>query len=223
MKVNKIAFSESRLLIRFYQLLIGAGTSGKKNLNETEGILFVHNPKVAGNSLHRFIWGDNERRYTSHRTPTFLVTKQMWETNVSIVAVRHPFDRLISSYSYHTKPEYQGYFSKKLPKLKEMTLEEYFDFFKNVPYVIMPQYYYTRHFLSKKEVDYILRFEDLENDIKEVSQKLRLNYHEIPHLNASKRSKANLIISDSLKQKIINYYRKDFDLLGYTTDFQKYQ
>ena len=36
-------------------------------------------------------------------------------------------------------------------------------------------------------------------------------------------SKANLIISDSLKQKIINYYRKDFDLLGYTTDFQKYQ
>ena len=193
------------------------------NFNHDGKILFIHNPKVAGNSILEFLGLKNEQYGTSHSTPTFLVPKNIWETYYSVVAIRNPIDRLVSSYFYHTKPEYKGVFNKQFPNLPKMTLEEYFETFKSVPYVIMPQHYYTRHFLSKKEVDFLLRFESLEKDLSLLADYLNIDFKGLPHLNASKRPQVSLFKSQSFKDKVLKYYSKDFELLDYSPNFERFE
>lgn len=91
------------------------------NVNKSLELIFIHNPKVAGNSLLEIVGINLETGLsTSHQTPTYLVKKQTWEACFSILAVRHPIDRLISSYNYHTKKSYNGHFLKKYPELHQL-------------------------------------------------------------------------------------------------------
>ena len=67
------------------------------NVVEKNKLIFIHNPKVAGNSLMNVIGIRlKEKESTNHQTPTFLVNRKTWETYFSILAVRHPINRLIT-------------------------------------------------------------------------------------------------------------------------------
>lgn len=221
---SRLVFSENTFIIgqlnkRCEEKSIGV--SGR-NLISEKGILFIHNPKVAGNSLTKILTGTNHKLNTSHKTPTLLVTPKTWEENKTVVAIRHPIDRLISSFHYHTKPEYQGVFCKRYADLPNFSLEKYFSVFSKIPYVIMPQWHYTRHFLSKKPVDFLLRFENLETDVEEMAKKLNLKFEGLPHLNSSKRAKQEYFNSKSFRNKVYSYYKKDFITFGYQPNFESY-
>ena len=218
-----IPFTSQKNLIHLFHLVNQGSLNSNKNKREDKKILFIHNPKVAGNTIFKILGLDQAYKgATSHKTPTMLVSKGDWESYVSVVGVRHPIDRLISSYHYHTKETYQGVFLKNYPALHKMSFEEYFEIFRKVPYVIMPQWYYAHHFLSEKSVDFVLRFEDLEQDVRAMAKSLGLDFNGLPHLNSSARKEQAYFDSMSFRERVLDYYKKDFDTFGYTPDFNKY-
>jgi hypothetical protein len=222
MKLN-LPFSDNSILLGLYFKLSKNSFEKKWQDQIAANAIFIHNPKVAGNSILKALGVEKSFHGSkSHKTPTFLMSAIEWDRTTTIVGIRHPIDRLVSSYYYHTKPEYKGVFSKRFSNLSRMSLEEYFEAFKSIPYVIMPQYYYTRHFLSKKEVDFLIRFENLEEDVKNLAERLDLEFKGLPHLNASKRPKVSLFKSQNFKEQVTNYYQKDFDILGYQPDFERF-
>jgi hypothetical protein len=199
-----------------YFLCRHSSIKSNNNIVEKNKLIFIHNPKVAGNSLIKVIGIQlNEKESTSHQTPTFLVNKKTWETHFSILAVRDPIDRLISSFNYHTKKSYKGYFLTKYPDLHQFSFKKYFEVFSKEPYVIIPQVNYTRHLMSKKIVDYIIYYENLQDDVENLCKLIEIEDFELPHLNQSPKREINYFDDITFRDKVINYYREDFSYFGY--------
>ncbi|WP_375577893.1 sulfotransferase family 2 domain-containing protein [Marivirga tractuosa] len=190
------------------------------NVLNSKEIIFIHNPKAAGNSLIKLLGIElKEGESTSHQTPSFLVNKRTWESYFSVLVVRHPIDRLISSYNYHTKESYQGHFLQKYPELHQFSFEKYFEVFSKEPYAIRPQIDYSNHIMSSKRVDFVLKFENLENDVEQLCSKLDISNVSVPHLNQSKRKEIDYFKDESFKQKVINFYKKDFEYFDYEIEY----
>lgn len=222
---SKIYFSRSTTILGLYNLIEVQRKFSKKDsrhyLDQQKKLLFVHNPKVAGNSIKRLLNLNPEA--ATHRTPSFLVSAKVWETYFSIVAVRHPIDRLISSYFYHTQQKYTGSYTKKYFALRELSFEEYFDLFVKEPFAIRPQVDYIRHYLSDKPADFIIRFESLNENIRELRKVLGLpDEGELLHLNAAKRTRnhEDFFRNGTFKKRVYAYYEEDFEVLGYARDQQ---
>ena len=201
----------SRNLLKHYN-----GSENKHYLNKEKKILFIHNPKTAGNTIKEIL--NLNKRHTTHVTPSFLIPKSTWESYKTIVSVRNPLDRLISSYNYHTNPSYNGYYASKFPNLHMMNLEAYFNIMKKEPFAIRPQVEYTKHLLSIKKIDFIIRYEYLEKDIKILCQEIDLKYLKLPHLNYSSEKRMTSINDqkESLKKNIFKFYKEDFETFNYS-------
>ena len=184
-------------------------------LNSDLNIIYVHNPKTAGTSIKKFLGLDISG--TNHKTPTYLTSKRNWQNNFSVLSVRHPIDRLISSYYYHISPQYKGGYLKKFPNLLTFSFEMYFEVMKKEPWAIRPQVDYLTHLFSPKKVDFIIRFEELHADLNKLSKTLGLGSVSIPHLNSTKRvnNENYFLESKSLVKKINAFYKKDFEVFGY--------
>ena len=115
--------------------------------------LFIHNPKVAGNTIKNILHLNID--ISVHIIPVYLIHPDVWEKYFTIVAVRHPVDRLISSYCYHTNKTYKGFYYKKYPFIHKLSLQEYFELFKKEPFAIRPQIDYLKHHQSNIPVDFI--------------------------------------------------------------------
>lgn len=216
--LNEIYFTENKLLLKLYSFYTFQVKSQSKTddfINEELNILFIHNPKVAGNTLKNVLKLNNKSSW--HHTPTFLVPPKVWEKYYTIVAVRHPIDRLLSSYRYHSQTSYQGYYLKKYPFLHNLELQEYFKIFKHEPFAILPQVNYIKHQLSHSPIDYIIRFEHLIDDVKKLCLQLNLSFEILPHLNATKKPKSPNYLDNhsSFKEEVIDFYREDFESFGY--------
>ncbi|MEM6813966.1 MAG: sulfotransferase family 2 domain-containing protein [Bacteroidota bacterium] len=209
---KNIYFSKSQVEIYIYHLYLKLiGVALPKNVDHERKLILVHNPKVAGTTMKQ-IFGFNlkDGETTSHKTPTFLVGKKIWENYTSIIAVRHPVTRLISSYNYHVNSNYNGYFLKKYPSLLDFTFEKYFDVFSKLPFVISPQCDYINHQLSSKKADYIIKYEDFENGLIDVLNDLNIEIVHIPHLNRSIRENINYFDNEEFKKKVNDFYLKDY-------------
>ncbi len=183
-------------------------------VNHQKKIVFVHNPKVAGTSLRKLLGLEGE---ISHLTPGLLVPKKIWEEYAVIVAIREPIERLISSYNYHTGSRYNGYYLHRYPDIKQWTVEKYFDIFSREPFGIIPQINYLVHPLSEKKPDFIIRYENLNQDVKRLMRNLKFSQSELPVLNDSayRKDQMKFISKGKFLDRLIRFYREDYNELGY--------
>ena len=190
--------------------------NGNSHVDHKRKIIFIHNPKVAGTTLRKVLKLP-KNGFTSHFTPTFLVSPKIWKEYFSIVAVRHPIERLISSYYEETRKDHLGFYHRIYPNIHDLNLREYFELFKKEPFITTPQHRYTRHQLSVKPVDFVIRFENLKEDLKLLSKKVnfKINHKSIPHLNKRAYYKNKLLRDKKLIKEIQEYYRHDYAIFGY--------
>lgn len=192
--------------------------TNKKNphINHKKKFIFVHNPKAGGTSL-RDILSLPKKGIYSHNTPTFLVSKKDWENNFSITVVRNPLDKFISAYFFICNRNYSGYFRRKYPEIYKFTPRQFFETFKNELFITVPQYRYTRHFLSTKAVDFVIRLEHLERDLKLLSKitGLKIKNRNLPHLNNREYDERLILKDKKLVKDVQEYYRSDYQIFGY--------
>lgn len=152
--------------------------------------------------------------FYNHQLPCRRFNKEEWEGNKFILAVRHPIDRLVSAFYFHTGDYYQGAYMKLFPNLKSITsLYDYFKYFSAIENTITPQFNYTFLPGSEKKIDVVVKFENLENDIRKylkIASKL-------PQKNKSFRAKKPSITRKHLSI-ITSYYYEDFKMFNYSMD-----
>lgn len=212
--------TKSDLLKKIYHLYIRKPFyENNININHAEEYIFIHNPKTAGTSIKSKLGLDISA--ASHLTPTELVHKKTWEKYFSFMVVRHPIDRFISSFFYHTNPDYKGNYLKKYPQLHNFSIEQYFYNMKTEPHAIIPQINYIIHNYSNRFPDQICRFERLAKDINIVFNKLNLKDKSLPYKNKSNKNFKDLNLDKDFVQELIDYYKADFIVLGYSMDMKK--
>ena len=179
-------------------------------------VYVLHNPKAGGTSLKHLLECPAER--TLHIWASGAFPRKTWEKSFIICSVREPMRRFLSGYNFHVKGSYRGYLYKLHGEpFKELSLEGYFDLMLQYPDYLGPQsLWYSYEGSTKTRCDLILRVEDsinwcsslkdhgiLVDDARDVRKNASGNY--------SKRVKP----SRELRARIEEYYRQDYELLGY--------
>ena len=117
--------------------------------------------------------------------------------------VRNPWDRLVSEYRYRNfwkKFSFRDFVLSNLPEENN-----YCDYFRHV----MPQSDYLYSDSGDLIVDYVGRFETLQEDFYKICDVIDFKNREIPHVNKSGLRK----VKDRVKRKVglIKSYQKDFN------------
>ena len=151
----------------------------------------------------------NNECYPWHRTPDELGRDIYKEDDELFCVVRNPYNKISSAYKYRygknsSKEGLNKFIKEKLINLK-----------KNERWNgchILPQYKYTN---GNIKCDHIIKFENLDNEFKELMEK-----NNIKNIKLEKKNKStNIISSKDLDQEskdlIYKVYKKDFELFGY--------
>ena len=185
--------------------------------------IFIHIPKTAGISLIKAIYGDVT--LSGHRSLYFnrIALNIQNDSYFSFSFVRNPFDRLYSTYIFlkkggvnqHDQRAFDNYLSK-FKDFKDFVLHGLDD---NLIYQIIhliPQHEYLCDYNDNILVDFIGKFENLDDDIYLLSKKLKKDI-KLTHNNYNKYKYKHYrqVYTELMIEKVSKIYQKDLEIFGY--------
>ena len=185
-----------------------------------EQFVFVHIPKCGGVSIY-----SDEFIYFHHnlRDKNFVYFKDSLErkgAEFSFAFVRNPWDRLVSAYEYLKNggicpldaEDYLNLFSK-YENFKEMVLNWEEVFFDQI------------HFKSQSDwicdndgniiVDFVGKFENLQQDFDIVCDRIQMPRKKLPHVNKTNRKHYTEYYDDEIREIVAKKYARDIEYFGY--------
>ena len=184
--------------------------------------VFIHIPKTAGVSILKAIYG--EVSFESHRSYFFNKVALNMKDDVyfTFSFIRNPLDRLYSTYKFLQKGGMNKYdeiaFKKHLSRFTDF--EDFVINGLNSKLIqeithLKPQHEYICDYSGKILVDYIGRFENLEEHIKILSNKLNKKII-LPHYNKNVKENVSFTVyTTEMVKKVKSIYKDDFELLDY--------
>ena len=183
--------------------------------------IFIHIPKTAGVSLLKAIYGDVT--LSGHRNFHFnrIALNIKNEKYFSFAFVRNPWDRLYSAYKFLEK----GGINIHDKNAYEMYLSQYKNFEDFVINGLDQKIIYEiTHFTPQSEficnnkggvlVDYLGKFESLNQDIITLSKELKTEVI-IGHHNSNSKQDYTNVYTDRMIAKVQDIYKKDIDIFNY--------
>ena len=190
-------------------------------LNQHQSI-FIHIPKTGGTSIEKFFNMRMFHRTGKHDSAAKLrktLDELTWAKYFKFSFVRNPWDRMVSYYHWRLRePEnvdVQGCTFKDWLRFlhagdfQKLTLNGSFK------YGIKPQF----EMLSIGEaiaVDFVGRFENLQQDFEQICQRIGIEPQVLPHKNAMNRSHHYTQFYDEESRILVeDLYRRDIEYFGY--------
>lgn len=192
-------------------------------LFKTNNALFIHIPKSAGISLSNAIYGKDSYGHISINDYCEYIGSKSIEKMFKFTIVRNPYDRLRSAFFYLKKGGRGNKLDIEYQKIVnsyqsfEDFVEKYFaeHNLMEVEHFI-PQVYWITNKENNVAVDYIGKFENLNNEFKIISNKIpgKVKRNTLPKKNITS-TKRNYEINNNTAEIIYNLYKDDFEIFGY--------
>ena len=187
----------------------------------TNKIIFIHVPKTAGVSIIRSLFGDVTLE--SHRNIQFYqkIFRKDFANYFTFSFVRNPWDRLYSSYMFlkkgglnlHDKNAFLMHLSSfktfedfVLHGLDDKILEEIIHF--------VPQHKFLCDNQDNILVNYLGRFENLDEDVKNISSIINRSII-LEHNNINKKLHYKDVYNSSMIKKVQEVYCRDIEIFEY--------
>jgi len=208
-------------------------------ISNSRKFIFIHIPKTAGTSIEesllpycsgkkgfvnwlirrlvKYVRFPNKqvfalRTYEAHVTlaeAELLLPGKVIDDYFKFAVVRNPYDRFVSFY-YHllkqTTHRWHEY------AVKAGSFAGFIEQMKHIPEPSQKHYLMGRY--GNINMDYIIRFEDIQNDYKEVCKKLNIDFN-LPVKNTTKHVAYEELYTTKEKEFVYNLYKEDFDAFGY--------
>ncbi|QFU77695.1 chondroitin 4-O-sulfotransferase [Halioglobus maricola] len=186
--------------------------------------LFIHVPKSAGRSVVR---GMFDVKSVEHAPADWYqqLDPDKYRRYFKFTFVRNPWDRALSAYTYLHKggsaaSEEDSHWSEFVRSF------ESFDAFvldwmtpENIRRnaLFTPQIVFLRNMFGQIDMDYVGRFENLQEDFISIAQALGVE-RTLPHLNQSRSEPYQTAYSMDSRQRVAQVYAEDIDAFGYRYD-----
>ena len=196
--------------------------------------IFIHIPKCAGTSIERTLYdyasdvsdivSDNKIAEVDKKW--CIETKNLRNEHLFKFINRHndyfkftfcrnPYDKLVSAYKFFRLAKKYTTFRNfikdtKLFKDVKNILEQDFCLNTGLEYHLLPGVYFTKH-----GVDFIGRFENLQEDFDTVCDKLGIPQQQLPHKNKSNHKHYTEYYDDETRELVAKKYAKDIEYFGY--------
>ena len=180
-------------------------------ISHTHKCIFIHNNKTGGTSISKFLINDPEPEC---KHCTILEHKEKYgdcfDSYFKFTIVRNPWDRLVSQYFFRVGDDSQFGF---VPRKKNTSFRE----FLQRPFPIGHVQQFSR--ISNKNgnvlVDFIGKFENLQQDSNVVCDKLGIPQQQLPHEYKTKHKHYTEYYDDETKEIVAERYTKDIEYFGY--------
>tara|TARA_Y100001938_G_C8047104_1_gene409549 strand:+ start:318 stop:914 length:597 start_codon:yes stop_codon:yes gene_type:complete len=192
-------------------------------ISHTHKFVFVHIPKTGGSSIEKFfnIHGvDNKGNNTvfnsdimfgngsQHFTYKKILEKsnKNLSTYFSFSFVRNPWSREVSEFFWRKSWD---------TELTNYTFKDYILFYNNKTSHGLPQNTFVLDKDGKQLVDFIGKFENLQEDFDIICEKIGIPKKKLPYSNKSKHKHYTEYYDEKTKQIVAEKYAKDIEYFGY--------
>jgi hypothetical protein len=196
-------------------------------ISDKHKFIFIHIPKTGGTSIERAfnINARTEKDISNSLGNTYSENKHWktadYETNFpelfdsyfKFMFIRNPWDRLVSRYEWQkfVLPESHANFQI----IKERTFKEFVEQ-RASPIFTKWSYVDLMHNKSgKRVVDFVGRFENLQNDFDILCDKIKVQRKELSNTNHIKRKHYSEYYDDKTREIVRLVYSKDIEYFGY--------
>jgi len=183
--------------------------------------VFIHIPKAAGTSLTKTLFTAPSRhlQYTEYER----ANPKKFKKYFKFTFVRNPYDRLFSAYSFLKK----GGLNELDRNWAEQHLAAYPDFESFVHGWVTPEniwswvHFKPQHFWIcdsdyNLKVDFVGRFERMDEDVAIVQTRLGMSVKPLPKINVTNSFiKAPVLCSPAMRAIVGKAYSKDIELFSY--------
>jgi hypothetical protein len=200
------------------------------NISEKYQFLFIHIPKCAGTSIESFFGYDYDNKlcfehnfnnigHPKHLTLNNyekILNEESIKKIFKFTIIRNPFDRIVSAYNYSLYSD-KIYWNGRNDYDYKKSLLSFENFIKQFKIKIPNSF---DHFIETKEnkMDYIIRFENINDNFKELCNILNIKDKNLPFENKTPNRKNYRDYYDN-KTKDIIYSIFEKDLKKYNYDF----
>jgi len=134
----------------------------------------------------------------------------LWESYFKFAVVRNPYDRFVSFCAFINRADL-NFAKQPLPKMKQ-TIED-----KAVQQRILfrPQYEFVTDVDKNLLVDFVGRYEQLQEAYNQVCTQLNIPNTKLTKINRSIHKPFAEYYDEELRQAVFAFYRQDFELFGY--------
>jgi chondroitin 4-sulfotransferase 11 len=136
--------------------------------------------------------------------------------------VRNPWARMLSLWSYYKKrnikPISDTDFKTFTENLETMTCkvnDHYYSNSQRKINLLYPQYHFISDWWGNNILDFVGRFENLQEDFNIVCDKIGIPYQKLPHKNKSKHKHYTEYYDDETREIVAEKYAKDIEYFGY--------
>ena len=192
--------------------------------------LSLHLPKTAGTSFNKQLVEYDEKDIFKIGHPTLMELMSMKrfgnlrEGYFKFTFVRNPFDRLVSAFFYISRDSwYQA--DRWMRKEFKMNDVSFSFFVKNIlPLILKTPNIRPRHFKlqsdfffedNKNLLDFVGKFENLQEDFNIVCDKIGISRRKLPHTNKSKHKPYTEYYDKETQQIVAELYSKDIEHFRY--------
>ena len=202
-------------------------------INREHKFIFIHIPKNAGEAISEALGikplrSQHEFKFETcildkHETITeCMVLKKSIENYFRFSFVRNPWDRQVSMWSYFRKRNIQPvasvsfeYYIKHQEAMLIGAPERYLSNSQRKINVLYPQYFYISDWWGNNVVDFIGRFENLQNDFDTICDKIGIPRRTIPQKNSSNHKHYTEHYNTETREIVAEKYAKDIEYFGY--------
>jgi len=179
--------------------------------------VFIHITKTGGTSVVD-ITGRAFRKHFTVREFIKYKGKKNWDRVFKFTVVRNPWDKVVSQYKFRTKTN-RSKMKENPISFKNWVIKVFREndkyYYGTRPLIFAPQTYWLRDHTDEINLDYIIRFENLYEEFKEVAEIIGVD-PELPHLNATKKSNYQDFYDTETKQIVADWFEDDIANFGYT-------
>ena len=138
---------------------------------------------------------------------------ELWESSFRFCTVRNPYDRFVS-YCYFMNRENQ-----RMQKDPLGTMKQIIEHKQDAEQVLFrPQCEFVIDEEGRLMVNYVSKFEALQNDFDDIRQRLRLPDIQLQPINVTGSALRRFCYDGELKEMVQTVYRQDFALFDYPLD-----
>ena len=183
----------------------------RKMINHSDKYIFVAVPKTGSSTINSILAGHTPKPHLDIMEIKESVSDDIFSEYFKFGFVRNPWDRAVSL--YHRQEGIQ---------LRDrMSFEEFIDYhnYATDTCIHPTQKKHQLDFFTNKSgnviVDFIGRFENLQQDFNVICDKIGIPIQELPHVNKSQHKHYIEYYTEKTRQIVAKKYAKDIEYFGY--------
>jgi hypothetical protein len=142
-----------------------------------------------------------------------ILPDEIFNNYFKFAIIRNPWDRMLSQYLFDRVFKHP---TNEREASKDFSFDEFDEYIRALPaFLKQEQYKFITDDKGESLVDFVGRFEKLENDFQTICKEIGISENYLPHINTSKHAHYSAYYTEEIKQTVQQMFVRDLEMFGY--------